>query len=659
MDMSAPNPKSSSRGIVRWSISGKLLAAAVLVGVVAAAIGILGLQRMDVLHQRLTKTVDYSSEKVKLGALLKQDLVSVTRAEKNLILARSDEEMTRYTNVIDEMLAAMDEHERQLRKLVDDEDRRQLDTFATNWAAWRENHENVRNFVQLNSDLRARQLSLGKARESFERMEGALAALADEVALDVSPAPVSPGESVPAPSAGKKYELVVGLLEAAAKIQRTEKQIVLSGSDEELERFARDAESLQSRIETGFAELLPLADEAEQSWIEQGRAAFQDYIKTLEEIRSFVGQRGNFFVRQFANTVGAPIAAECEQLLNEIVAKNERDLRDYRDESRAIYVTARNTLVAFSVVGILVSVAVTFLTGRQIARNIGRLADYSRQVQSTGDLSQPLPQVSRDEVGALAEAFDHMRQSLHRQATELAALNAALDQKNQEMEQFVYTVSHDLSSPIVSCKGLVGLMWEDLETANYAEVVESTKRLDHALDQLKLVIDDLLTLSRIGRKSLDLVTVDVDALVRELRDELDDRLVDIGARMEIEGPLPPVIADAKDVRRVLENLVVNAIKYGCDGLHPVITVGSRTVSNEVQLSVHDNGQGIDPEYQDQIFGLFQRLDTGKPGTGLGLASVARIMRLHGGRTWVDSKPGKGATFWVAFPIPRFAAGIPA
>jgi hypothetical protein len=267
--------------------------------------------------------------------------------------------------------------------------------------------------------------------------------------------------------------------------------------------------------------------------------------------------------------------------------------------------------------------------------------------------------MGRDEVGILAESFEQMRRSLYdyteslnEQATRLEELTRSLESRNQEMEQFVYTVSHDLKSPLVSCKGLLGLLKEDVAERNYDGIVDSACRLDDATDQLNQIIDDLLMLSRIGRKSLDRTEVDVNGLVNELIAELSDRIEGAQAKIHVEGQLPKVVADKSDVRRVFENLLTNALKYGCERSNAVITVGGSAESPEVQYFVHDDGPGIDPKYHDRIFGLFQRLDTDQPGTGLGLASVAKIMSLHGGRVWVESEPGKGATFWLAFPHPR-------
>lgn len=634
--------------IVRIPISWKLLAATIVVGAVATGIAIYGLRRMHALNERLTNLVDYSSEKVKSAALLKQDLVTITRAEKNLILARSVEEMQRYAATIDDTLAAMGQHQERLTDLANNNDRRQLNTFAQGWQEWQKIHHEVRNFAQLNSNVRARQLALGKGRETYELWEGALTALASKITTESQVARAQ-NDSQHLAALVHKMTLVGQLLADTARIQRAEKQLILADSESELVQSEKAFAPLEEQIKTHIDALHKLSDEAEKQVLSQAEDAFKTYAQVLAEIRAVLGQKGNIVVYQLAYEIGGPIAAKCERLLDAIIAQNEMDLQVARSESQGTYIASRNALLAVSAVGIVISVTVTYLTGQHLANNLSRLTDYTREVEDTGDLSKPVPRVSTDEVGLLADSFDHLRESLHRQTSERAALNQALEHKNKEMEQFVYTVSHDLSSPLVSCKGLVGLIREDIASGNYEEVLASAKRLDGAVDQLRRIIEDLLTLSRIGRKPLELVDVDVEGLVVKLKEELAGRLQEVQAELRVETPLPPVVADATDLTRVFENILTNAIKYACDGQHSVITVGGTSTDGEVRYFVRDSGPGIDAKYHERIFGLFQRLDSERPGTGVGLASVAKIMRMHGGRSWVESTPGQGATFWIAFP----------
>lgn len=640
--------QSGDRRRVRFSISWKLLAVTVVVGVVAVGIAVAGLQRISMLNERLSKTVAYSSENVKLAALLKQDLVTVTRAEKNMMLARSEEEMNRFTTTIDEKLRAMQANQGRLRELMDDEDKQRLDRFSAKWNEWKENHASVRSFAQLNSDVRARQIAMGQGRDSFEQLERALNELAVACQRNLESA-MDSGQRQQQNTTVQAMKTLAGLFSNLAQLQRTEMQIILSQAEKEMQKHEQAFDSLQKQVESQLVSLRMLAGGSEEPAVAAATEALAAYVETVSEMRAFLGKKQNHFVHYFAYEIGGPLSSDSERLLDELIAKNERDMQVFREESEQTFVTARNSLLAFGAVGILVSVLVSFLIGQRIAHNLGRLAEYARQVKVSGDLSQPVPYVGRDEVGLLAESFDHMRQSLHQQTSELATVNDALAQKNEEIEQFVYTVSHDLKSPLVSCKGLVGLIKEDIADGDYQEVIASAERLDDATDQLNRIIDDLLNLSRIGRKSLELSEIDMAALVSQVAGEFSEQFEETGARLEVDANLPKLVADKTDVRRVFENLLSNALKYGCNGNDSAINVGGTVNGNRIRYCVRDNGPGIDPRYHQRIFGLFQRLDTDRPGTGVGLASVAKIVRMYGGRTWVDSKPGEGAAFFVEFP----------
>jgi two-component system, LuxR family, sensor kinase FixL len=238
-----------------------------------------------------------------------------------------------------------------------------------------------------------------------------------------------------------------------------------------------------------------------------------------------------------------------------------------------------------------------------------------------------------------------------RQRTEMALreVNRTLREKNREMEQFVYTVSHDLKSPLVTILGFVGVLNEDVADGRLDEVERSVERIERAARHMSDLIGDLLELSRIGRASHTLMEIDIGTVVRQVLDRVEEQVAAAGVQVELQEPLPRVMADRSRIAQVFENLLTNAIKYGSCGPSPSIQIGAETAAHEVRLFVRDNGPGIEPEYHEKIFGLFQRLDTRQEGTGVGLALVARVMDVHGGRVWVESAAGQGATFWLAFP----------
>lgn len=273
-------------------------------------------------------------------------------------------------------------------------------------------------------------------------------------------------------------------------------------------------------------------------------------------------------------------------------------------------------------------------------------ADGTWRWMSASKIPLAGPDGKPNRIVGLSRDITDLREARER----LEQINAELTQKNQEMEQFVYTVSHDLKSPIVTCVGFLGLMREDIQSHQFEAVEDSMQRLERAVGRMHQSINDLLELSRVGRVRTRPEQVDMDGLMRHLAEEMAPRLRDHGIRLEVQPDLPSIIADPMRVTEIFENLVTNAIKYAGDVPEPRIEIGAADADEEVRFFVRDNGPGIAPDYHRRIFGLFQRLDNKKEGTGVGLTIVQRIMEVHGGRVWVESEVGRGATFWLAFPL---------
>jgi PAS domain S-box-containing protein len=234
---------------------------------------------------------------------------------------------------------------------------------------------------------------------------------------------------------------------------------------------------------------------------------------------------------------------------------------------------------------------------------------------------------------------------------QLKNVNANLQQKNRELDEFVRMVSHDLKSPLVTIGGMLGLLKEELQEERLVAAGELIATAEETVVGMRDTIDDLLKLSRIGTLAIDLQPVGLrqvaEELVRKHAPQLEDKHTAVS--LELSEDQPTVLADLNRLVEVLDNLIENALKYACDGPEPRITIGSETVGREVRMFVQDNGPGIGKQDHEKIFGLFQRLDESKEGSGVGLAIVKRIMEVHGGRVWVESAVGEGATFWLAFP----------
>ncbi len=238
-----------------------------------------------------------------------------------------------------------------------------------------------------------------------------------------------------------------------------------------------------------------------------------------------------------------------------------------------------------------------------------------------------------------------------RSENELKSSAERLQASNREMEGFVYTVSHDLKSPLVTFAGYLSHLNKDVEAGRIDRLPQFVGYLNKAAQHMQSIINDLLEISRIGRVSNTSEAVDVNALVATIVDELKPQLEAAQAEVKVQADMPTIQTDRTRLSQVFQNLLTNALKYGrpADGRAGQITVGGVIEGGETRYFVADNGPGIDKKYHERIFGLFQRLQSNKDGTGVGLAIVSRIAEVNDGRAWVESEPGQGAKFWIAFP----------
>jgi two-component system sensor histidine kinase/response regulator len=246
----------------------------------------------------------------------------------------------------------------------------------------------------------------------------------------------------------------------------------------------------------------------------------------------------------------------------------------------------------------------------------------------------------RAKVSVFVELFRARRQ-LERETEHVQALN-------EELEAFSYSVSHDLRAPVRHVSGFVNLLRRSSEGALNETARHHLDSIARAASRMGELIDDLLAFSRMGRSELMRTRVDLARLVREL-------LPDVGAPGHVEwhlDDLPEVSGDPAMLRVVMVNLLANAVKYTRTREHPRIEVGATPGEDgKIVISVRDNGVGFDMQYADRLFGVFQRLHSADEfeGTGIGLATVRRVVHRHGGRVWAEAAVDQGATFHFSLP----------
>jgi signal transduction histidine kinase len=310
--------------------------------------------------------------------------------------------------------------------------------------------------------------------------------------------------------------------------------------------------------------------------------------------------------------------------------------------------------------GLVVSgVIIVVALGRVVVGPIGRLGRDARVV-AAGDLDHPVKGDGSPDLVRLGADVDAMRlrileevdllngatADLARQADELARSNA-------DLEQFAYVASHDLQEPLRKVSGFCQLL-----QMRYADQLDerANEYIHYAVDGAKRMqdlINDLLAFSRVGRTTEAFEPVDLGAVVRDVIDVLGPAADDAHATISV-GDLPVVAGDRRLLAATLQNLVANALKFRSD-VAPVVditaTLRDGAAGDEWIITVADNGIGIDPDYAEQIFTIFNRLHrkTEYAGTGIGLALAKKIVEFHGGRIWLEPTPPPGSTFKLALP----------
>ncbi|MET8173900.1 sensor histidine kinase [Streptomyces clavifer] len=333
-----------------------------------------------------------------------------------------------------------------------------------------------------------------------------------------------------------------------------------------------------------------------------------------------------------------------------------------RDQARAELDDARVTrdrvLLALVVGFVVAVVSLALLLNRMVGRPLNALTAASDKVRS-GAFGSRIVVRGPSDVRAVAAAVEDMRRRLVAELAEsqeretlLAEQTGELRRSNSELEQFAYVASHDLQEPLRKVASFCQLLEKRYGTELDAR---GKQYIDFAVDgakRMQVLINDLLTFSRVGRVHESWKPVDLDRSLDRALANLALIVEESGTTVVRADPLPELLGDATSLAMVWQNLIGNAVKFRRPDVPCRITVGCVREGEEWHLTVADNGIGIAPEFADKVFVIFQRLHARDEyeGTGIGLALCRKIIEFHGGRIWLDPGPAEGTLIHFTLPV---------
>ncbi|MFJ8885778.1 ATP-binding protein [Streptomyces sp. NPDC102402] len=428
--------------------------------------------------------------------------------------------------------------------------------------------------------------------------------------------------------------------------------------------------------DTSFLEPYEAGKRAERERLDHVRSLIrneQPYARDLDRIAEAARQWRTLRAQPLIAAVRAsgPTGASSGPILRSksefdalrvLATTQQSHLDDARDRARSELDDARTTrdrvLIALVIGFVLAVVSIGLLLHRVVGRPLAELTAASDRVRS-GAFSNRIEPHGPSDVRAVAAAVEDMRRRLvaeladtQERETLLAEQTAELRRSNSELEQFAYVASHDLQEPLRKVASFCQL----LEKRYGGELDDRGRQyIGFAVDgakRMQVLINDLLTFSRVGRVQQSWKPVDLESSLDRALSNLTLAVEESGATIVREDALPELLGDSTSLTMVWQNLVGNAVKFRRADVPCRITVGCVREGEDWHLTVADNGIGIAPEFADKVFIIFQRLHARDEyeGTGIGLSLCRKIIEFHGGRIWLDPEPAEGTLIHFTLPV---------
>jgi signal transduction histidine kinase len=385
-----------------------------------------------------------------------------------------------------------------------------------------------------------------------------------------------------------------------------------------------------------------------------------EYLQVLDRLHRIIEESASIFHRIVSNTAvlkaaggNRQVYAELDKRLSSQLLLKAAVIRDTAttlkeaSAQRVERTYKRLTIIigVFAVALALATILTSMLLGRLIRKRLKPLHDGARIV-ADGNLGYRIECEGSDEFSELALSINAMTDKLQ-------AFTAQLEASNAELEEFSYSMSHDMRTPLRALDGFSKILLDE----HAATLGDEGKRLLKALrdnaQRMGRLIDDILHYLSVSRQRMQFSSIDIAELASEIFAELQAQTPERLLRLEI-GTLPPALGDRNMIREVLQNLLSNSIKFSLVDVQARIEICGVAKEGENVYSVTDHGIGFDMHYADKLFRVFERVHaTGQyEGSGIGLALVKRIISRHGGRVWAEGKLNEGATIYFALPTKK-------
>ncbi|MFT5838668.1 MAG: methyl-accepting chemotaxis protein, partial [Flavobacteriales bacterium] len=395
--------QNKSSFITIYSIKGKLIAGFSLLIILLAVLAYMGMHSLSVMNDRLNIIVDVSAEKVKLAARINQGVLAISRAEKNIILSKTQQEMDEYVAFTNEIRDEMKKRHILLRELINDDDKKIVDQFASYWDQYIEVNKEVRALAMLNSNVRAETLSKSIARDAYEEATTAMAFIVDR--NNNSLAETQSIDDIR--NVAQRITLAARINQNLLEIQRDEKNMILSSTQQEMDGFAKAIQLTNEQLHMRLNLLKNIISDDGRNEFDDFHQAFDKYFAWHEKVRNITRDNGNQQAFNLSNSKGRMLNDRAFDIMSRIVTKTEDDMAKNSRISDENYFTARNLLLIIAGIGLLAGIAIAFYISNNVNSALQRLlSNLEETAKGNGDLTVAIDDSSKDETGDVARAFN-------------------------------------------------------------------------------------------------------------------------------------------------------------------------------------------------------------------------------------------------------------